>query len=216
MWELRWVLVGLGAALIAGMYLWGRGTFKRLLPEREQVKRWMPAHSDADDPWATPMPTDSELIESEANDADVSPPSATPDRIITIRFVAKNKELSCGKVILALRAAGMQHGRYGIFHRVGNAGTDDPLFSVANLTEPGSFDLSNLEKSTIPGMSFFMTLPGSGDPVTAFDLMVETARSLAHDLDAELHDEKGSSWSIQRERYLREEIIEYRHQRARV
>jgi cell division protein ZipA len=65
-------------------------------------------------------------------------------------------------------------------------------------------------------MSFFMTLPGSGDPVTAFDLMVETARSLAHDLDAELHDEKGSSWSIQRERYLREEIIEYRHQRARV
>jgi FtsZ-interacting cell division protein ZipA len=42
--------------------------------------------------------------------------------------------------------------------------------------------------------------------------MVQTARSLAHDLEAELHDEKGSSWSIQRERYVREEIIRYRHQ----
>jgi len=30
-----------------------------------------------------------------------------------------------------------------------------------------------------------------------------------------LHDERGSSWSVQRERYVREEIIEYRHQLER-
>jgi cell division protein ZipA len=199
------------------MYLWGRGAFQRLLIRKEQVKRWMPIQSEADDPWARSTGADgTQLAGAEPTDEERALPGPPPDRIITIRCISKSKELSCQTVVLALRAAGMQHGRYGIFHRAGKAGVDDPLFSVANLTEPGSFDLSDLDKSTIPGMSFFMTLPGSGDPVAAFDLMVETARSLAHDLDAELHDEKGSSWSIQRERYLREEIIEYRHQRARV
>jgi FtsZ-interacting cell division protein ZipA len=61
-------------------------------------------------------------------------------------------------------------------------------------------------------MSFFMVLPGVGDPVSRFDQMVDVARSLARTLDADLHDEKGSSWSVQRERYVREEMIEYRHQ----
>ena len=118
--------------------------------------------------------------------------------------------------MLALRAAGLQHGRYGIFHRFGPRGPSEPLFSVANLTEPGSFDLAKLAESTIPGMSFFMILPGVGDPITRFDQMVETARALAHELEAELFDEKGSSWSIQRERYVREEIIAYRHQLERI
>ena len=61
-----------------------------------------------------------------------------------------------------------------------------------------------------------MILPGVGDPITRFDQMVETARALAHELEAELFDEKGSSWSIQRERYVREEIIASRHQLERI
>jgi FtsZ-interacting cell division protein ZipA len=57
-----------------------------------------------------------------------------------------------------------------------------------------------------------MVLPGRGDPVERFDMMIATARDLAQTLDADLLDERGSSWSIQRERYIREEIIEYRYQ----
>ena len=85
-------------------------------------------------------------------------------------------------------------------------------FSVASLTEPGSFDLDHLGDSTIAGLSFFVVLPGNGDPVARFDAMVETARALSVELAADLFDERGSSWSSQRERYLREELIEYRHQ----
>ena len=83
---------------------------------------------------------------------------------------------------------------------------------MASLTEPGSFDLEHLQGTTIAGLSFFVVLPGTGDPVARFDAMVETARALSVELAADLHDERGSSWSVQRERYLREEIIEYRHQ----
>ena len=85
-------------------------------------------------------------------------------------------------------------------------------FSVASLTEPGSFDLEHSGDTTIAGLSFFVVLPGTDDPVARFDAMVETARALSVELAADLFDERGSSWSSQRERYLREELIEYRHQ----
>jgi cell division protein ZipA len=216
MWELRWVLVGLGAAVILGVYLWGKGILQRFVPKAKPIKRWLPARAGIEDPWDAAPAAAEDAAQMQPHVEAPLPEPELPERVITIRFVSRDKELGSEKVILALRAAGLQHGRYGIFHRAGDGGVDDPLFSVANLTEPGSFDLSNLSRSTIPGMSFFMVLPGPGDAVARFDLMVETARSLAHDLNAELHDEKGSSWSIQRERYLREELIEYRHQRERV
>ena len=56
-----------------------------------------------------------------------------------------------------------------------------------------------------------MVLPGPMDGAQAFDLMMEAARALSQSLNAELLDESGSTLSIQRERYLREEIIQYQH-----
>ena len=61
-----------------------------------------------------------------------------------------------------MRAAGLKHGRYGIFHKHESDVSEEPMFSVASLTEPGSFDLTKLADTKIPGMSFFMVLPGAG------------------------------------------------------
>ena len=273
MWELRWVLLGLGAALIVAVYLWGRGFFARVTPPRALARRWLPyrdgadgaggphgfepefddaeaaepggaetgrpeagraagangrgrgrrgaeagadADADADAAWSEALARAQRRhaeLEPEPEPAARAP--APPERIVTVRFVHRQKALGAEAAILALRAAGLKHGRYGIFHREGVGGPDAPDFSVASLTEPGSFDLTHLSQKTIPGMSFFMVLPGPGDPVARFDAMVETARELARELDAELHDERGSTWSIQRERYVREELIEYRDLHAR-
>jgi cell division protein ZipA len=212
--ELRWMLLVLGAALLLGVYLWGRGVLQRLIPRRALARRWLPSRPELQPPadgTSLAEPEDAPEPVPSPEDAGIDVVSR-PDRVITVRFIPKHKPLTAEKAILALRSAGLQHGRYGIFHRLSD-GACESLFSVANLTEPGSFDLTNLGKA-ISGMSFFMVLPGNGDPVSRFDMMVETARALAHDLDGELHDERGSSWSIQRERYVREEIIEYRHQHA--
>jgi cell division protein ZipA len=214
--ELRWVLLGLGAALLLGVYLWGRGVLQRFVPRRALARRWLPSPPELHLPGENAPPDFGAAAKPEiTSGGEESSLGAAPrpDRVITVRFIPKSKQLSAEKAVLALRSAGLQHGRYGIFHRLGDHNSPETLFSVASLTEPGSFDLTNLDRA-IPGMSFFMVLPGEGDPVTRFDMMVETARSLAHDLDAELHDERGSSWSIQRERYVREEIIEYRHQQS--
>ncbi|GMW08232.1 MAG: cell division protein ZipA [Gammaproteobacteria bacterium] len=136
---------------------------------------------------------------------------SAPDRVITVRLMARGHGSFSGEdLILSLRNAGLRHGRFGIFHRHDPDDESRINFSVASLVEPGSFDLSQLKTSRFPGVSLFLALPGPTDTVAAFDDMLSTARSLAEALDGELLDEQGSHLSVQRERYLREEVIQYR------
>ena len=133
------------------------------------------------------------------------------ERVVSLRLIpGEGEKLDAERTVRALREAGLQHGPYEIFHYCEDRNAPQSGFSVANLVEPGSFDLSNLPDSTLPGVTFFMVLPGSRDPVERFDTMIGIARRLCQSLDARLLDELGNSWSIQRERYLREELIEYR------
>ena len=215
--ELRWVLLGLGVALVAGVYLWSRNMLGRSQgAELKPIDRTEPQLSDSEE-LLDQEPTSSPAEPGQQIPQGVPVGRATADRVVAIRFVPRNQTLNADQVVLALREAGLRHGRYGIFHQPPTDSTSgESLFSVASLTEPGSFDLTKLNETMIPGMSFFIVLPGSGDPVARFDAMVAAARSLAVALDAELFDETGSSWSIQRERYVREEVIEYRHQHGQL
>ena len=213
MWELRWILLGMGALLIGGVYLWNRKPFSISFKSRFG-------------PGERAEPSISTIEAEDSQDAESSPKEVEPtsrptqrqraDRVVTLRLIPHGQaELSCEHAVRALRNAGLVHGEYGIFHYLPKNPTDEPSFSVANLTEPGSFNVTESNDSTIPGMSFFIVLPGPADPIASFDAMIKTARRISQELNAELFDEHGSSWSIQRERYIREEIIEYRHQLSR-
>jgi cell division protein ZipA len=210
MWDLRWVLIGLGALVLVGVYLWSKGILSRsmipALPRRKQ--RTEPSIGGS--PAATAEAAPPSLVETVSEEEKKRP---VLDRIVALRLVPRAGELLAERAIGALRNAGLEHGRYSIFHR--QLGSNREGFSVASLTEPGSFDLEHIADTTIAGLSFFVVLPGQGDPVARFDAMVETARRLSVELSADLFDEQGSSWSSQRERYLREELIEYRHQLER-
>jgi cell division protein ZipA len=177
------------------------GELPELEPERSRFDAG-DAGGAAPDPSAT-----------EAPPAERQAPESGVQRIIALRLVARGTEsLGADEVVLSLREQGLRHGRYGIFHRFAKEGDEQPMFSAASLTEPGSFDLSTLAETRLSGLSLFMVLPGPCDPVEQFDAMVAAAREMARTLPLELLDETGSSWSIQRERYLREELIRYRHQ----
>jgi cell division protein ZipA len=208
MWDLRWVLLGLGALVLVGVYLWSRGIVSRdmlpALPRRKQ--RTEPVIGEPPPAIvSSPEPAAASLVETVSEEE-----RAAPDRIVALRLVPRGAELASDRAVAALRNAGLEHGRYSIFHR--QLGNNREGFSVASLTEPGTFDVDRLADTSIAGLSFFVVLPGDGDPVARFDAMVETARALSVELAADLLDERGSSWSSQRERYLREELIEYRHQ----
>ena len=129
-----------------------------------------------------------------------------------MRLVARDRSaFQGGELILSLRGIGMRHGKFGIFHRYDGNDEDRTVFSAASLVEPGSFDLKNIKEQQIPGISLFLVLPGPLDGAEAFDMMMEAARALAQTMNGELLDESGSTLSIQRERYMREEIIQFQH-----
>jgi cell division protein ZipA len=210
---LRWLLLVAGVIVIVGIYLVGRKSSADK-SNGEIVKKAPPTLGD-DEPLVD-LDDDLEDIEVEPMFAEKpepkQPKQPTEQKIVTMRLVARNRGAFKGDdLILSLRGIGMRHGKFGIFHRIDGDDDDATIFSAASLVEPGSFDLSNIKEQQIPGISLFLVLPGPIEGAEAFDMMMESARAVAQALDGELLDETGSSLSIQRERYLREEIIRFEH-----
>ena len=203
---LRWLLLFVGILVIAGVYIYSR---------RERDR---PAKDDQDIPRVTPT-LDVEGIDAAevtsdivASDSTEDQRGAEPQKIVTLRLIARDGGAFRGdELVLSLRGIGLRHGKFGIFHRYDGNDEEQTIFSAASLVEPGSFDLANIKEQEIPGISLFLVIPGPVDSVEAFDMMMEAARAIAQALDAELLDESGSTLSIQRERYMREEIIQFQH-----
>ena len=214
---LRWLLLLFGSLVVAGVYLYSR----RLRVEAD-VATSEPESTDtiSADRVEPPLGDDNEPIDSQRvpedkdDETDVAfdDPEAVQQKILTLRLIAANNGTFAGdELLLSLRGIGMRHGKFGIFHQYDGIDEDNVVFSAASLVEPGSFDLINIKDQKIPGISLFMVLPGPIDGAQAFDLMMVAARALAQSLRADLLDESGSSLSIQREHYLREEIIQFEH-----
>ncbi len=212
---LRWLLLFFGILVIAGVYWYSRRERNQPDEPDSDVGRREPTLLPGDVPdvvaAADPEP---EIHSPELDTAPAEPESEprpdTPQKIVTLRLTARDGGQFRGdELILSLRGIGMRHGKFGIYHRYDGADEDRTIFSAASLVEPGSFDVANIKEQQIPGISLFMVLPGPVDGVEAFDLMMAAARALAQSLDGELLDESGSTLSIQRERYMREEIIAY-------
>ena len=212
---LRWWLLLFGLLVIAGVYLYSRR--EKDTPAEESVAPSGPrVEPTLGDDESDEFGNDDEYqIESPSIDEDDSsePVAANaPQKIVTLRLVGHDKKLFQGdELILSMRGIGLRHGKFGIFHRYDGNDESRTIFSAASLVEPGSFDLANIKDQQIPGISLFLVLPGPIDSVDGFDLMIAAARALSQSLDGELLDESGSTLSIQRERYLREEIIQYQH-----
>ena len=203
---LRWLLLLFGLLVIAGVYLFSRRERSKGKDQGPSSDRREPSLLAGSATSQVDAEVDSPAAEGDADNA------ASEQKIITLRVVARDKSAFAGdELILNLRGIGMRHGQFGIFHRHEDTDESDVVFSVASLVEPGSFDLENIKEQQIPGISLFMVLPGPIDGAKAFDLMMAAARTLSQSLNAELLDDSGSTLSIQRERYLREEVIQYQH-----
>jgi len=200
---LRWLLLLFGLLVIAGVYYYSR---------REKAEpKAKSARKGRVEPTLSP---DDETTENEPADEVAAAPDReqVPQKIVTLRLVARDGGSFRGdELVLSLRGIGLRHGKFGIFHRFEGADENKTIFSAASLVEPGSFDLANIREQKLPGISLFLILPGPVDGAEAFDLMMSAARALAQSLQGELLDESGSTLSIQRERYMREEVIQFEH-----
>jgi cell division protein ZipA len=206
---LRWLLLLIGLLVVAGVYWYSRREVSAKKSPGLRREPSLEADSISED---VPTVVEAKNELAEGDDEPSGPFQAPPEKVVTLRIVASHRGSIAGdELALSLRGNGMRHGKFGIFHRYVGDDENDVIFSAASLVEPGSFDLAHIKDQRLPGVSLFLVLPGPVDGPEAFDLMMATARALAKSLSAELLDESGSTLSIQRERYLREEIIQYQH-----
>lgn len=131
-------------------------------------------------------------------------------RIVAVRLIAKGDQRIDGATLkVALTAERLTFGRYSIFHRL--LESDRPIYSVASLVEPGSFDPDVMGSEQYPGISLFAVFPGPLPAPQAFDELLATARRLADKLGGVLQDDSGSSLTGQRVLSLREELVHFEH-----
>lgn len=119
-------------------------------------------------------------------------------------------------VVQVLLACNMKYGETNILHRYSDTTVKGgPIdFSVANMLEPGTFDLDNLSNFNTPGVTFFMALPGPKDPLAVFNMMVETARCVAETLGGVLLDDEHSTATPQVLNHYRDQIRQLVVERA--
>jgi cell division protein ZipA len=153
------------------------------------------------------------------NDPDPDADVVEPEEVLIINVMAPKGTYFQGEALQeAIFDNGLRYGSMNIFHRYRDARGGGPVqFSLANMVKPGTFDLDAMDSFQTPGVSLFMTLPLEGDSVAAFDLMLDTAKTVADTLGGELKDENRSVMTRQTMEHDRQRVLEFvRRQLSRV
>lgn len=112
------------------------------------------------------------------------------DVLASVNVAANNADFTGPAIKQAAEHFGMHLGAMNIFHMKNNkADGCRHLFSMANLYQPGSFDLDSLDSFETRGVTLFMTIPCVQDPARVFRKMVETAQGLSNMLGGRLTDQ---------------------------
>jgi cell division protein ZipA len=155
-----------------------------------------------------------DLLEEFAAASEEAPPTDTTPRanveseVLMLHVVARDEGGFAGNDILqVLLALELRFGEMNFFHRHEQAAGRGAIeFSVANMMQPGVFDIDAMGDFTTSGLIFFLTLPGPKDMMAAFDLMVETAQSVANNLEGDLLDDTRSATTRQTLEHMRQRI----------
>ncbi len=133
--------------------------------------------------------------------------------LILYVLLPEGQEINGAMLLPSLLTLGFKYGEMNIFHRhIDNAGSGPVLFSLANMFNPGTFDLEAMDRMQTRGLSLFMTLPGPGEALQNFNLMHNAARKLADEFGGQVLDNTRSVLTVQTTRHYVEKIREFQRQ----
>lgn len=157
------------------------------------------------DPINAPRDIDKPKYKAPKQVEDVEP------QVLIISVVAADGNTISGAALLpSLLTLGMRYGDMDIFHRhQDNAGNGKVTFSCANMLNPGTFDIDNMENFTTKGISLFMKLPNAEDPFVVFNQMLNAAKQLAEEFSAQVLDGQRSVMTKQTEQHYISQIREF-------
>lgn len=127
------------------------------------------------------------------------------NRLITLYVVAPEGSAFNGlQVVRKLEELGLFYGQYQIFHRHLDNQSSPVLFSVANMMQPGVFELNEIEHFSTIGLVFFMQLPSpTNNDVANLRMMINTVESFAQSMGGFVLDENHQLFDEQsRQQYL--------------
>lgn len=133
--------------------------------------------------------------------------------VIALHVVATGNPFSGEDLLRCVLGYGLRFGEMSIFHRHEQpTGQGRILFSMARAVEPGIFQLESMTAEEVPGVSFFLSLPGVNS-ILAYDIMIDTARRLATELQGEVLDEQQQVLTRQLVEHYRERVQEFERRR---
>lgn len=272
--ELRWILIGFGIVLLAGIYLWGRrgsgsvaseDAVVRVRPEpslhtgedatvrnlddtvrseplieeelhaRPQGQRiehtrsdgasaepadrsralYEPRRGRVEPTLAEAAPTEELPVRPDSAPAPTLSSSEAPQtrrierrKILSLRLAATPQRFDGARLLEALEAESLQHGKYDVFHRIHEDGVSI-VFSVASMVEPGTFEPEKMSGMQFPGVTLFAQLPGPTPGMHALNELIACARKLQQALGGVLQDDRGVPLTVHRIERLRQEVREF-------
>ncbi|MBO9491346.1 cell division protein ZipA [Endozoicomonas sp. G2_1] len=166
---------------------------------------------DFDDDLSFDEPTTNEAKQSAAVNTETKEQVELEQEVLVLSVVMPENQVISGAALLpSLLTLGMRFGEMNIFHRhEDNAGNGKVTFSLANMMNPGTFDLDEMESFATQGVSLFMTLPNAGDPFEVFQHMLGAAKQLAQEYHGQVLDDKRSVMTKQTEQHYISKIREF-------
>jgi FtsZ-interacting cell division protein ZipA len=207
--ELRWILLGIGAVVVIGLWLYGAMRNPRPRIDDNLID----AAHDAEPPELTDvLEPGLDLDEIEALGRSLQRDHGDiddgPHLILVLHVARPQRPIVAIELFPAFEEAGLTYGSMDIFHHALDDGRE--AFSVANMVEPGTFDPTVLiEGIETPGVTLFAVLPGPLPAMPTFERMLSCGRRLAEMLGADLLDENRNTFTKQTEAHLRERIAEF-------
>lgn len=201
--ELRLILILIGAVIIAAIWLFSR---------QHRTSSEAPTLRTAPTLGGEKLPEDDFPSETIPGSSAKSAPVREQGEqlILALHVMPRLAPGFAGAAVhAAIEACGLKYGRYQVFHRMEGS---QSVFSVANMVEPGSFDLAEIGKLELLGLTLFMVLPGPRGGVASYADMLATSRQLAQALDGEVLDQERSTLTRQTARHIRERIITFETQ----
>lgn len=113
------------------------------------------------------------------------------------------------RLLKAVSGYGLRFGEMGMFHRHEHPnGHGQVLFSMARVDDVGAFDLEGMGSEFISAVTLFMALPNQ-QPYLAYDMMIDTAKRLAHEFCGQVLDQNQNPLNRQLIEHYREQVVEF-------
>lgn len=198
---IRIIVIIILVSLLVIIRLWTKRQPKQLHPQEQQMLKDIDNDilSDKHEPSLDFSDLDGMTATGESNSQPsnftvankqllLSKSSSSNEKLIILNLMAPIGRLYSGiELLTAIQGANLVYGEMNIFHHLAKK-CSKPIFSMANMIEPGIFEPPFMDKFFTPGVTFFMNLPNQIDGSLALELMLKSINYLAEELGGEICD----------------------------